>query len=353
MKWKIIIAGVILVVLIAGVGLIYLYSMGKPLYKPGMVSAGENLRAPLTPPAQVNGDSLWKVEEDIQLHHFSAGEGRNILIIHGGPGIPSLEPWSGLEPLTGDYQFHYYDQRGCGRSTRPIDSFSSSNYYENLTTLDRTLGIGAQIADIERIRRILGDEKLILIGHSWGGFLASLYAAEFPEHIEAMILVAPADALVMSKNDDGGLFEEVRAHLPESMQDEYTAYLENYLDYKNIFTRSETDLVVLNGRFGEYYAAATGIALREQGETGGWMVHAMYFSMGLQHDYRDSLKCVTAPVLVIQGTDDLQSEQVSTVYVDALPNARFYAIENAAHMPFVDQPAEFAAVVSDFLTELE
>jgi len=128
----------------------------------------------------------------IELAHFAVGEGRNVLIIHGGPGRPFRQPISGLESLTGEFQFHYYDQRGCGKSTRPIDRFELANMYENMMELDRTLGLGTQIADIERIRQILGDDKLILIGYSWGGFLASLYAAEFPEHVEALILVAPA-----------------------------------------------------------------------------------------------------------------------------------------------------------------
>jgi proline iminopeptidase len=120
-----------------------------------MVRAGDNLRAPLAPPEQPQNSPAWRVEEDIDLFHFAEGEGRNVLIVHGGPGAPYAEPWTGLEPLTGTYRFHYYDQRGCGQSTRPINSFASTNYYENMTNLDRTLGLGAQIADIERIRQLL------------------------------------------------------------------------------------------------------------------------------------------------------------------------------------------------------
>jgi len=339
-----------LAVLIVIAGVLLWYSMGKPLYEPGMVRAGENLRAPLTPPEQPDDENFWNVEEDIQLYHFSEGEGRNVLVVHGGPGLPHLEPWPGLEPLADEYRFHYYDQRGCGRSTRPVDRFSSPNYYENVTTLDKTLGIGAQIADIERIRQILGEEKIIVIGHSWGALLASLYAAEFPEHVEAMILVAPADALVMPQ-ESGGLFEVVRERLPEDMQDEYAAYLEEYLDYQNIFARSEAGLVALNAEFAKYYLAATGAVLPEQGEPGGWMVHAMYFSMGRRHDYRDALSAVEAPVLVIHGADDLQAERVSRVYAEAFSNSSFHVIENAAHFPFYDQPEQFSAAVSEFLGE--
>jgi proline iminopeptidase len=184
----------------------------KPLYEPGMVRAGTNLRAPLDPPSQPADPSFWLVEPDIKLYHFAAGKGRAVLVIHGGPGRPHLTPWAGLAPLTDSYRFIYYDQRGCGRSTRPIDRLDPRNYSQNVLLLDRTLGLGAQVADIERIRRILGEEKLILIGHSVGGFLAALYAAEFPEHVTAMVLVAPADFLV-SPSDGGGLFDEVNARL--------------------------------------------------------------------------------------------------------------------------------------------
>ena len=86
--------------------------------------------------------------------------------------------------------------------------------------MDKTLGLGAQIADIERIRQIMGEDQLILVGHSFGGFLAALYAAEFPEHVKALILVAPAEMLVMPP-DSGGLYEQVKPLLP----DEYASGL--------------------------------------------------------------------------------------------------------------------------------
>jgi len=352
MKKVIIIVVLVLLVLIVVAGVFFWYAMGKPLYEPGMVRAGENLRAPLIPPEQSGDEHFWNVEQDIQLYHFSEGEGGNVLIVHGGPGYPFARPWPGLEPLTNEYQFHYYDQRGCGQSTRPTDRFSSTNYYENMKTLDQTLGIGAQVADMERIRQVLGEEKLVIIGHSFGGFLASLYAAEFPEKVEAMILVAPADVLVMPQKD-GGLFEEVRKRLPEDMQEDYAAYLEEYLDFKNLFSKSEADLVALNEEFAQYYAAVAETPIPEQGKSGGWMVWAMYLSMGTRHDYREALKDATVPVLVVHGADDLQPEEASRIYVDAFPNARFHVIEDATHFSFYEQPEEFAAVVGEFLRGLK
>ena len=91
--------GVILLVIGIVVGGFW-YMSTQPLYKPGMVRAGQVLSAPLIPPAQPADSDTWLVEPGIELHHFAVGEGRNVLVIHGGPGMPFLQPMSGLEPLT-------------------------------------------------------------------------------------------------------------------------------------------------------------------------------------------------------------------------------------------------------------
>lgn len=342
----------LLVLIIVAVG--FWYMSTQPLYKPGMVRAGKGLAALLIPPAQPADSDKWLVEAGIELAHFAVGAGRNVLIIHGGPGMPFAQPMSGLEPLTDQFQFHYYDQRGCGESTRPIDRFDSPNMYENMTALDRTLGLGAQIADIERIRQILGDDKLILIGHSWGGFLASLYAAEFPEHVEALILVSPANTLVMPQPDaESDLFAAVRAKLPADEQAEFDAFMQDYFDFNTLFQKSEADLVAMNEQFGKYYLQIMdvnmGAQLPPQGKPGGWMVWAGYVSMGQRHDYRAALREVGAPVLVIHGADDLQSEIATRLYADTFPNTEFAVIENAGHFTFEEQPDQFASIVKSFL----
>ena len=347
MTWLWITAALILIVAAAGGW--FWYRMGQPLYQPGMVRAGKNLTAPLTPPPQSNDPTFWQVESAIQLHHTAVGQGRNVLIIHGGPGAPYSKPWAGLERLTPTYRFHYYDQRGAGQSTRPFDRFVGKNYYQNMTTLEQTLGIGAQLADIERIRQILGDEQVILIGHSWGGFLATLYAAEFPERVAALVLGAPADMLVMPQ-PQGDLFAVVRQRLPAARQAEYDAYLKEYLNFGAIFSKHEADLQAANRAFGNYYQMATGRPLpTEEAELGGWMVPAMYFSTGQRHDYRAALRKITAPALVLHGEQDLQSITVSQGYVDHLVNAQLVTIPDASHFMFAEQPVRFGEAVRRFL----
>ncbi len=357
MKKKLALIASVLLLLGVIVAAVLWYLMGQPLYEPGMIRTGK-LQLALEPPAQTDEPNFWVVEEGIKLHHYSDGTGSKVLVVHGGPGHPIQTPWHGLKPLTSDHEFVYYDQRGCGNSTRPFTRFTSPNYLENMKALERTLGLGAQVADIERIRRILGEEKLSLIGHSFGAFLASLYAAEFPERIGGMILVAPAEMLVMPIEGDG-LFEAVGERLPEGVKDEYTQFVDDYLDFGSVFSRSEEDLIALNRRFAEYYATAARATdlyvpdMEGERESGGWMVWAMYFSMGRRHDYRDALKRVQAPVLVIHGAQDLQTENASRAYAEFLPNSQFEVIADAGHFLYDEQPEQFAALASRFLAKAE
>ena len=354
---KAIIIGLIVLGIVIGSAVFYFwYMMKKPLYISGMIREGINLRSPLTPPAQSADGDFWQVEKDIKLYHYSVGKGKNIIIIHGGPGSPFIEPWKDLDQLTDDYRLCYYDQRGCGKSTRPVNRFESSNYYKNVNILDQTLGLGAQIADIERIRQILGDEKIIILGHSWGGFLASLYAAEFPEHISAMILLAPADVLVMNSDEGGGLYDEVRNKLPGKRRPEFDKFLERYFDYSNIFSMTEAELITMNLEFNDFYLAGitdTDVKLQENNKkaTGGWMVHAMYFSMGKAHDYRDVMKNVTAPVLVVHNGDDMQPGGRTKIYAEAFPNSRLEVIEGASHFSYKQKTDKLAALLKQFLRD--
>jgi proline iminopeptidase len=356
MKLSLVILAIVLFFVVIGV-LVFFYFTGKPLYEPGMVRRGEGLRSPLVPPAQSADQSYWQVENDIKLYHFAEGSGSNALIVHGGPGYPIRKPWAGLQPLAGNYKFNYYDQRGCGKSTRPIDRFSSPNFYANMKTLDTTLGLGAQIADIERVRHILGEEKLLLIGHSFGGFLASLYAAEFPERVKALVLVAPASVLVMPSKE-GDMFEQVGNLLPANLQNDYVDFRKRYLDFSHIFTKSEADLVALNNEFPKYYGAALRArnsappAASAPDENGGWMTFAMYLSMGKRHDYRQALKSVQAPVLVVRGELDLQPEKLDRLYAECFPNSSFEVVKGAGHFVYDEQPEAFSRIVERFLNGL-
>jgi proline iminopeptidase len=329
---------------------------GGPVYEPGAVRRGTNLRAALDAPEQTERE-FWPVEPDVKLFHFADGSGRPVLVLHGGPAIPTDEPWAGLRSVDG-FSFHYFHQRGCGRSTRPFDAFSGGWFYSNMKELERTLGLGAQIADVERVRRILGQERLVLVGHSFGALIAALYAAEFPEHVSALVLESPADLLVVP-SPTGGIFAEVEARLPAPQRAEFQAYLERYLDFGHLFQKTEAQLAALHQEFGSFYAAAlraNGVGAAESlvrapaaSQVGGFMPQAVYLSMGRKHDWRSALAGVRVPVLVLHGERDLQPLSASRAFAAAFPNAELRVIPGASHYAHAEQPQAFAREVRAFL----
>ena len=216
---KVLLGAAVLLLSVVAVGMWMWHRMTGPLYQPGDVRAGKDVAEPLTL-AQA-ADGRWLVAPDIELYHFEEGAGTPMLVVHGGPGFPPTDPWRAGRLLP--CRVIYYHQRGCGLSSRPIRSFSGSNMYENMRQVHRTLGLPAQVGDIERIRRILGVDRLIVIGHSFGAELAALWAAEFPDHVRALVCVAPADLAVLPKKagDDGDLFDLIRRRLPANMKAEY------------------------------------------------------------------------------------------------------------------------------------
>lgn len=99
--------------------------------------------------------------------------GKPVIVLHGGPGggcSPSMRRF--FDPAV--YRIILFDQRGCGRS-RPHACV------EHNTTWDL-------VSDIVEIKRLLGIEKWILFGGSWGATLALIYAQAHPDHVAAMVL---------------------------------------------------------------------------------------------------------------------------------------------------------------------
>jgi len=340
-----------LLVLVGAVAAVWIWHrMTGALYEPGDVRAGKDVAEPLTP-AGASGAS-WLVAPGIELYHFEEGSGTPVLVVHGGPGFPPGQPWRAGQLLP--YRLIYYHQRGCGRSTRPIAAFRGSNMYENMRQVHRTLGLPAQVGDIERIRRILGADRLIVIGHSFGAELAALWAAEFPEHVRALVCVAPADLAVLPRqpNDDRDLFELIRRRLPAGMKTEYEQYLRGYFDFRAAFARSEAESSAFYARFGKFWGAAGAPRGASPIDAAGYEPLGIYCSMGAHHDYRAAFRAVQAPVLVMHGSEDLQPEAVSRGFAARFAHHEFVSIAGASHFVFDDQPEAFAAAVNGFLGKL-
>ena len=96
-----------------------------------------------------------------------------VLFLHGGPGA-GCEPYHRRFFDPAAYRIVLFDQRGAGRST-PHAAL------EHNTTWDL-------VADIERIRTLLGVDRWLLFGGSWGSTLALAYAERHPERVRGLIL---------------------------------------------------------------------------------------------------------------------------------------------------------------------
>jgi len=345
-KWLV---GVVLVIgALAAVGW---WWMGRPLYEPGHVRAEQRLTAPLEPPAQDDA-ATWLVEDGVMIAHRSVGAGPRVLVVHGGPAIPFTVVPPGFQRLGERFELVLVDQRGCGGSTRPIDRLTGG-YAENMETLETSLGLGAQVADLERIRRILGDEQLVLMGHSFGGLIAALYAIEFPERVRGLVLVAPADLLTMP-SPSGDLFELVRDKLPVGRHDEYDTFIGEYMNFGALFGETDESLAARQGRFAGFFAAATGAPSPPPSipGAGGFAPFAMYLGLGQRHDWAEAAAMITAPTLLVHGDEDVVPVEASRSYARAIEGARVEVLEGSGHFPFTDRADEFARVVGEFLDNL-
>jgi proline iminopeptidase len=105
-------------------------------------------------------------------------QGKPALVLHGGPGSGCTPGWRRyFDPDV--YRVILFDQRGCGRSTPDAGGLSvdlSVNTTHHL------------LADIERLRDLLGIERWLVFGGSWGSTLGLAYAEKHPEHVSEVVL---------------------------------------------------------------------------------------------------------------------------------------------------------------------
>jgi len=145
------------------------------------------------------------------------------------------------------------------------------------------------------------------------------------------------------------------------MKPEFEAFMARYFDFGGIFDKSEQELAAMNWDFTRYYQSAyelgageqaaqiPTISIPERQDVGGWMVQAQYFSLGKKHDYRQAVRVIETPVLVVHGEKDLQLKDASRRFAQAFANWRFEEIKGAGHFVFEEKPEAFSALVGSWL----
>ena len=109
---------------------------------------------------------------------YGAEHSDTLLYLHGGPGASCLDFVNQAKALSRKMKVIIFDQLGVLRSDGIAENESYSMEY--------------QIEMVEEMRKILGIEKWSVLGHSYGGMLAVLYASACPDSVHKIILECPS-----------------------------------------------------------------------------------------------------------------------------------------------------------------
>ena len=122
---------------------------------------------PPIPPPRASG---FTTSTPVPLYWVEYGDPQAppILLLHGGPGAHHDYLLPQMLELAREHRVVLYDQRGGGRSRHDDDRVS-------ITWQD-------QVADVARMAQELRVDPLVIVGYSWGGLLALLYAIEAAEN---------------------------------------------------------------------------------------------------------------------------------------------------------------------------
>jgi len=270
---------------------------------------------------KVNGTELY-VEE--------RGDGIPLIAIHGGLGFDHGYLKQMLGPLEGTFRVIYFDQRGNGRSQRvPLE----------------TITIRQLADDVDALREALGLERVAVLGHSYGGFVALQYATKHPERISHLICVdtspgafEPTPDEFAERPDPSWITPEVEAAMavysagPPTTDEDFVAILPKvvavYL-YK-------TPAAELAGVLGKAVVSADAM-IRGFEALEGWSVAS-------------ELGRIACPTLVLCGRYDLQctpecAKRLST----AIPDADLVWFEESGHFPWIEEPGAFEAAIRGWL----
>jgi proline iminopeptidase len=311
---------------------------------------------PRLPPTPVAGQRWWQLPTGsriayVHLPAHGTPRATPVVFLHGGPGIADMAgDASYFGQLTRDgFDVWVYDQVGTGRSGRLADP--------------RGYTIARGVADLEAIRRRIGADQLVLVGHSWGGQVAAGYLAAHPEHVARVVFSSPGPLAPQLDDGSQGL---VRSRLTTRQQLGlyrlllrprallgWTLLQVNPLAAHAFVGDAEMDArndrVYNAGRAGAHcHGLPPGPALHGLG------FYAFQFPQSAAArpwaDPRPQLARNQTPALVIKGSCDYLSWASGLAYRQALPNAQLVYLHHAGHNAYQDQPAAYLAVMRAFLT---
>lgn len=271
-----------------------------------------------------------------ELYYRTYGSGEPIIVLHGGPGLNHSYFLPGMAELAKNYQVTFYDQRGSGKS-------------HNFEIISRTITLHHFIEDLEALRKNLGYQKFILVGHSWGGLLAMSYALKYPKNLKSLILIGSIAPHKIGHDITRSEYKRKTALLGDKIQK---------LEKNPRFYQGDPALV--SGYFKLLFtvychkpedAQKLSFDLTPKSALQGFQVHSLFnkefFSKNF--DLREGLKKLDVPTLVIHGKSDLIPVSIAEEIAQSIPDAKLVLMDECGHFPYLEKPEEFFKIIRGFL----
>jgi proline iminopeptidase len=275
-----------------------------------------------------------------------------IVYLHGGPGVrqaPFDQAIYGSLSKEG-FRVFLYDQAGSGLS----DFLPHVRDY----TFNRMVG------DLEAVRKQIGTDKMILIGHSWGSTLAAKYMATYPGHVSKVIFHAPADIwdwkypFDYSRTDAPrfpAFFPGVRFVAAMLLTDRNPDAAENFVSQRELqglfipVLDAELGTIVCKGNSNRLPPEiATMHATHENPAFNPYVLRNMQFDNGDPHE---ALRKDPTPAILLYPECNFVAWDGAVDYRKTLPNLKIYYIPHAGHYAQIEQPDLTRRIIAAFLLD--
>ena len=288
-----------------------------------------------------------------------------ILYLHGGPGGPELAflyRYEKNERLEKYFTVCYWDQRGAGMS------FSKSIDPETMT-LEQLIEDTKQIT--EYLKQCFNQEKIYLMGHSWGSFLGIKTIEKYPENYLAYIGIGQVTNQVESEklaydfmlqhaieiNDKSAIrnlqkFDRNALNFP---------MMEYIIASRSLMNKYGIGMMHDNfsmARLVRYVMFFRGYTLSEKLKYNKSMEFSLKYLWNyvISDNLFESSISFQVPVYILHGKYDYQvSYTLAYEYYEIIeaPDKSFFSFENSAHSPNAEEPEKFVQIVRDIAQQLE
>jgi proline iminopeptidase len=267
-----------------------------------------------------------------------------VLLLHGGPGA-THEYFEGMEsflPAEG-IEFIYYDQLGSAYSDQPKD--------EALWTTERF------VDEVEQVRQALGlgPDNFYLLGHSWGGILATEYALAHQEHLKGLVI----SNMMMSIPDYNRYASEV---LAKQMPAEVVREIQEIEKKGEYESPRYMELLIPNFyakhicRLAEWPDAVNRAFAKLNKQVYVMMQGPSEFGASgrLEHwDRKADLPRITVPTLVIGARHDTMDPEHMKWVAGQVKNGRFLLCPEGSHMAMWDDQQTYMTGLIRFLSDVD